>query len=171
MNFKKVIVFILALILRYTLVHWESGLAIPFMYDGGPSEKHLALASLDAYDCPGFATNPGLLYCANCRWEEEKEMEIVNVVHRPDLLEKAVHVFWNQWGNESNFKLYEDAIRKSLKTESDLPLFYIMAHQEHIIGTYALLRNDMNSRQDLCPWLACLYVKKIIMVIKSVLCC
>jgi predicted N-acetyltransferase YhbS len=32
-----------------------------------------------------------------------------------------------------------------------------MQHQS-IIGMYALLRNDLVSRQDLCPWLACLYV-------------
>ncbi|MFD1957564.1 GNAT family N-acetyltransferase [Paenibacillus thailandensis] len=29
---------------------------------------------------------------------------------------------------------------------------------ESIIGTYALLRNDLFSRQDIFPWLACLYV-------------
>ena len=34
-----------------------------------------------------------------------------------------------------------------------------MAIEEgNIIETYALLRKDLNSRQDLYPWLACLFV-------------
>ncbi|WP_229522421.1 GNAT family N-acetyltransferase [Paenibacillus monticola] len=28
-----------------------------------------------------------------------------------------------------------------------------------IIGSYALLRSELNSRQDLSPWLACLFVE------------
>jgi 8-oxo-dGTP diphosphatase len=40
----------------------------------------------------------------------------------------------------------------------DLPKFYIAVHNDTIIGTYALLRNDLVSRQDLFPWIACLYV-------------
>jgi N-acetylglutamate synthase-like GNAT family acetyltransferase len=40
----------------------------------------------------------------------------------------------------------------------DLPRFYIAVQNNSIVGTYALLRNDLISRQDLYPWLACLYV-------------
>nr|WP_256702194.1 GNAT family N-acetyltransferase [Paenibacillus sp. P32E] len=46
----------------------------------------------------------------------------------------------------------------SMKTEDGLPRFYIAVQNGSIIGTYALLRNDLISRQDVFPWLACLYV-------------
>ncbi|MFC7785143.1 MULTISPECIES: GNAT family N-acetyltransferase [unclassified Rossellomorea] len=70
----------------------------------------------------------------------------------------AVKVFWGQWGSEDNYRFYHDCMFHSCRTEEDLPRFYIALHEEKIIGTYALLRNDLNSRQDLYPWFACLYV-------------
>lgn len=44
------------------------------------------------------------------------------------------------------------------KTEDGIPRFYAAIENKEIMGTYALIRNDLNSRQDLHPWLACLYV-------------
>ncbi|RWZ58665.1 GNAT family N-acetyltransferase [Halobacillus fulvus] len=85
-------------------------------------------------------------------------MEIIEIRDQPDLLEQAVHAFWKQWGSEENYVIYENCIEHSVETDSALPSFYIMKENEAIIGTFALLRNDLNRRQDLCPWLACLYV-------------
>lgn len=85
-------------------------------------------------------------------------MEIVELKERNSLFDKAVQVFWKQWGNENNYKFYEDAIVHSFTTSTDIPRFYVAIENGQIIGTYALLRNDLNSRQDLCSWLACLYV-------------
>lgn len=87
-------------------------------------------------------------------------MKIVELKERNSLFERALQVFWNELGNEQNYKFYEDAMIHSLNHSSDLPRFYVALENEAIIGTYALLRNDLNSRQDLCPWLACLYVKE-----------
>jgi len=85
-------------------------------------------------------------------------MEIIEIQQRPELFKEAVKVFWEQWGSESNYKFYEDCMIHSGKTPDFLPSFYVAIENEKIIGTYALLRNDVNSRQDLFPWLACLYV-------------
>ncbi|KZE69115.1 acetyltransferase [Fictibacillus phosphorivorans] len=85
-------------------------------------------------------------------------MKIIEVQQRKDLVDKAVNVFWKQWGSEQNYKFYEDCIVHSCQTEDALPRFYIALIEEEIVGTYALLRNDLNSRQDLYPWFACLYV-------------
>jgi predicted N-acetyltransferase YhbS len=86
-------------------------------------------------------------------------IEIFHLKDKAELLDNAVQLFWKQWGTESNFKFYEDCMIHSIKTDSDLPRFYIAIQQGEIIGTYALLRNDLISRQDLFPWLACLYVQ------------
>ena len=85
-------------------------------------------------------------------------MKIVEIQQRPELFDKSVGVFWGEWGNEKNYKFYEDAMRQSCLTTDEIPRFYIALENESIIGTYALIRNDLNSRQDLFPWLACLFV-------------
>lgn len=87
-------------------------------------------------------------------------MEIIELRDRNALFGEAIQVFWEVWGNEDNFKFYEDCMIHSAAALSDLPRFYAVVENEKIIGTYALLRNDINSRQDLCPWLACLFVDK-----------
>jgi GNAT superfamily N-acetyltransferase len=85
-------------------------------------------------------------------------MEIIELRNRDELFEKAIQVFWQEWGSEDNYRFYEDCIIHS--TSGKLPKFYVAIEKGQIIGTYALLRNDINSRQDLYPWLACLYVKE-----------
>ncbi|MBM7568827.1 GNAT family N-acetyltransferase [Paenibacillus sacheonensis] len=36
--------------------------------------------------------------------------------------------------------------------------FFAAVEGNRIVGSYALLRSELNSRQDLSPWFACLYV-------------
>lgn len=87
-------------------------------------------------------------------------MEIIELSHRPDLLDRAVQYFWSCWGSDSNRIFYQDCIENSLQAEKQLPKFYLSLAEDHIIGSYALLTNDLISRQDLMPWLACLYVEE-----------
>lgn len=84
--------------------------------------------------------------------------EVYELKDKVEYFQSALQIFWDQWGTETNFKFYHDCIFHSMKTDSDLPRFYIAIQNESIIGTYALLRNDLISRQDIFPWLACLYV-------------
>ena len=91
----------------------------------------------------------------------EVKYDIVELSHRPDLVSSAVNFFWTCWGNENNFKFYEDCIINSIDVNISLPKFYLaLDHTDTIIGTYALLTNDLISRQDLMPWLACLFMKE-----------
>lgn len=85
-------------------------------------------------------------------------MEVYSIHEREELFEKAAQTFWKQWGNESNYRFYEDCMKHSSVTDEGVPSFYIAVEGSEIIGTYAILRNDLISRQDLSPWLACLYV-------------
>jgi N-acetylglutamate synthase-like GNAT family acetyltransferase len=84
--------------------------------------------------------------------------EVYKLKDKAELFERVVQMFWGQWGTETNFKFYHDCMLHSMKAVSDLPRFYIATQNESIIGTFALLRNDLISRQDIFPWLACLYV-------------
>ncbi|TMU85165.1 GNAT family N-acetyltransferase [Bacillus sp. BHET2] len=85
-------------------------------------------------------------------------LKIMELEETSNFFYESVKVFWEQWGNRENYKFYYDCIFHSCRTEEDLPRFYIALEDGGIVGTYALLRNDLNSRQDLFPWLACLYV-------------
>jgi predicted N-acetyltransferase YhbS len=85
-------------------------------------------------------------------------MEIIEISERRDLLDKAVEYFWKCWGNENNFKFYQNCILNSLDINKSLPKFYVVLNDNEIIASYALLTNDIISRQDLYPWFACLYV-------------
>jgi GNAT superfamily N-acetyltransferase len=85
-------------------------------------------------------------------------LEIYELSQRMDLYEDAVQVFWRNWGSQNNFNFYHDCIMHSCGSHNDLPKFYIAVQNNAIAATYALLRNDLISRQDLFPWLACLYI-------------
>jgi hypothetical protein len=87
-------------------------------------------------------------------------MKIIELSERPVLLKEAVQNFWTCWGNETNFIFYEDCIIHALKPENSLPKFYVLLEENKIIGSYALLTNDIISRQDLMPWFACLFVNE-----------
>lgn len=85
-------------------------------------------------------------------------MKIFELSARKDLIDQAIEYFWKCWGNEHNFKFYQNCIQNSLDNKKPLPKFYIALHGNAIIASYALLTNDIISRQDLYPWLACLFV-------------
>lgn len=85
-------------------------------------------------------------------------MEIIQLLKKDDLFNKAIDVFWKEWGEEGGRAFYKDCMTNALTDPNDIPSFYIAKVDDKIIGTYALIRNDLNSRQDLSPWLACLFV-------------
>lgn len=85
-------------------------------------------------------------------------MEIIELSNNIEIIDKAVDYFWKCWGNDNNFKFYQNCILNSLDNEKPLPKFYTALENDEIIASYALLTNDIISRQDLYPWLACLFV-------------
>ncbi len=87
-------------------------------------------------------------------------IKINEISKEVQILSDAVNYFWNCWGNDTNFKFYEDCISNSLLKDNLLPKFYVARDHDQIIGSYALLVNDLISRQDLYPWFACLFVNE-----------
>ncbi|WP_407270523.1 GNAT family N-acetyltransferase [Radiobacillus sp. PE A8.2] len=85
-------------------------------------------------------------------------LEIHHVNERKDLFDEAVKFFWRHWGSSDNYKFYRDCMVHAVENRNGLPRFYIAVIDNEIVGSYAMLRNDLISRQDLFPWLACLYV-------------
>ena len=87
-------------------------------------------------------------------------MKIIELSERPDMMEAAVNYFWKCWGSDTNYPFYKDCILHSTDADRNLPKFYLGLVGDEIIASYALLTNDIISRQDLMPWLACLYVNE-----------
>jgi len=85
-------------------------------------------------------------------------MKIFELSDIPYKLEEAINFFWKCWGNDSNHNFYDDCIRNSLQKENAIPKFYIGVELDEIVASYALITNDLISRQDLMPWFACLFV-------------
>jgi predicted N-acetyltransferase YhbS len=77
----------------------------------------------------------------------------------PHTLAEITDYIWGKWGGESNRPFYEDSIAHSIGHDG-LPKFYAAREDGTIIGCIALLANDLVSRQDLWPWLACVYVEQ-----------
>jgi GNAT superfamily N-acetyltransferase len=86
-------------------------------------------------------------------------MKIINVWDYSAGMDAAVKYIHGLWGNAANYNFYYDAISHSSNTGQGLPRFYLLMDEDIIAGCYALLTNDLVSRQDLVPWLGCLYVE------------
>ena len=88
------------------------------------------------------------------------EYTIINVKDFSSGLNRAVEYIHNKWGNKNNYPFYYDEISNSSGDANRLPKFFLMLRQSEIIGCYALLVNDLISRQDLLPWFACLFIEE-----------
>ncbi len=86
-------------------------------------------------------------------------MKITNLKDRPEFIDEVVSCLWKQWGTEKNENFYKSLIKSIINSESeDVPQAYIAMEEDKFVGVVTLLRSDLKSRQDLFPWLACLYV-------------
>ena len=86
------------------------------------------------------------------------KLNIFELSEKPELFDESVNYFWDCWGSEDNFIFYKNCMEFSRNAKNDLPKFYIVLDKNKIIASYALLVNDIISRQDLLPWFACLFV-------------
>jgi GNAT superfamily N-acetyltransferase len=85
-------------------------------------------------------------------------VEMINVKKYKNGLKAGIRYIHGVWGNAGNYAFYEDAIHNASENDKGLPQFYLLLHDDDIIGCAALIINDFISRHDLYPWVACLYV-------------
>ncbi len=90
-----------------------------------------------------------------------EEIEILNLLDSPQYLREVSEWIWNQWSKNHGYTL-EDVIyrTKHSLSKNSVPAMYIAVYQEEVIGVVSIWRNDLNSRQDLFPWMSTLFVKE-----------
>lgn len=76
----------------------------------------------------------------------------------PQHASRVTEWLWRAFGGETLPQAFFASIVGHSQTPGALPMTFIAAEGETLLGTVGLWRCDLISRQDLTPWLAALYI-------------
>ncbi|MCL2439017.1 MAG: GNAT family N-acetyltransferase [Alphaproteobacteria bacterium] len=89
-----------------------------------------------------------------------KNLKVVNLADYPQYIEEVSTLVWKEWNEQNGIPLSEiiyrtkNCIRKDRAAQT-----WILLDGDTLVGTTSIWNNDLNGRQDLTPWIACLYIK------------
>jgi len=81
--------------------------------------------------------------------------------HHLKFLPELAELHFNEWRHFSPDKTLEDRVLKlrDVAQTSDVPLMVVAIDNDQLIGSAALVTEDMRTRENLSPWLASVFVK------------
>ena len=82
-----------------------------------------------------------------------------NLADKPEYIDEVVSWLHKEWGNEKNLNFWSSWVRSSL-SKDNVPQTLIVLDENELVGTYSLWCCDLQSRQDLYPWLGGIVVKE-----------
>lgn len=74
----------------------------------------------------------------------------VNLTEAPQYFDNVFESLYREWG-EGNPNFWKSWIRSSNRTNG-IPATYVVLSNEHYAGTFSFWNCDLQSRQDLYPW-------------------
>ena len=89
-------------------------------------------------------------------------MKIVELRDHPHHVEELARWHHEEWAYLSPGKTLEqrtESFRSSLESDTFIPSAFIAVDGEELLGSAGIISTDMETRQDLTPWLAGVYVK------------
>ncbi|WP_248912538.1 GNAT family N-acetyltransferase [Paenibacillus macquariensis] len=98
----------------------------------------------------------------NKRIRKEESMmgiQIVNLADRMEYYETVCQWIWKQWGSDKPIENVKYAVLHNSQTDR-VPMTFVALEGDEPVGTVSFWMNDLSCRQDLSPWLACLYVSE-----------
>ena len=78
-----------------------------------------------------------------------------------NVLPELAKLHFDEWKHLSLDTTLEDRVLKLRKMaeSSDVPFFVVAIDMNELVGSAALVKEDMRTRKDLSPWLASVFVK------------
>jgi len=91
---------------------------------------------------------------------ENSTIKLLNLADLPHHLEQVAKWCFEEW-SKANGSTIEDIIYRTKHAckQSGIPQTWIAVNGDELVGTFALWNCDIFNRQDLSPWIACVYVK------------
>ena len=84
--------------------------------------------------------------------------EIVRLVDRPALKDRAAAWFHEKWGIP--LEAYRESMDQCLTGKSPVPQWYVVLEDEQIIAGLGVIENDFHDRKDLTPNVCAVYVEE-----------
>lgn len=89
-------------------------------------------------------------------------MQISNLTERPDLISQLVDHLWSEWSVDymmlTRYKTHESLTEYYREMKSEMPICYVVHHDNVFIGSCTIDVEDMGVHPELSPWLASVYV-------------
>ncbi len=91
----------------------------------------------------------------------EASMRIEDLTDRDDLVVEVARLHHEEWGHLSPEQTLEDRAEKLRQCpgHGEIPTAFVATSEDRLLGTAMLIAHDMQTRLDLTPWLAGIYVK------------
>ncbi|MDE7273540.1 MAG: GNAT family N-acetyltransferase [Lachnospiraceae bacterium] len=88
----------------------------------------------------------------------QRAYEIIRLVDRPELKERAAQWFHEKWGIP--LEAYQESMEQCLAMKSAVPQWYLAMEGNQIIGGMGVIENDFHDRKDLAPNVCAVYTEE-----------
>ena len=82
---------------------------------------------------------------------------IENICKHQQYEEIVVNWLYKEWGHKNSYQFWSDWIKYS-KDENSTFQTFVISDNGKLVGTYGIMPIDLQSRQDLTPWIGNLFI-------------